>query len=236
MSVIDFHSHILPQIDDGSKSIETTKDMLSLMSKQQVEYVVATPHFYATKDLIEDFLERREAAYEKVLTAQAETRKTPQIIKGSEVAFFRGISDADKVDRLVIENTDILLLEMPFEEWRTSYIEEVEHLIQDREFQIVLAHLERYMGIKENKKKIQELMDLPLYVQINAESLLDWKKRGKLIKMFKKGEAHLLGSDCHGIHHRVPNLSEGREVLLKKAGIQVIKEIDDLGEKLILGE
>lgn len=74
---------------------------------------------------------------------------------------------------------------------------------------------------------------MPLYVQINAESLLEWKKRRPLIKMFQKGEAHLLGSDCHGINRRAPNLKQGREVLKKKLGEEALKKIDLLGNKLV---
>lgn len=236
MSIIDFHSHILPEIDDGSKSLETTIKMLNCMYEQGVDYVIATPHFYATKDRMEDFIARREEAWERVLEAQKELKQSPQIIKGAEVAFFQGMSDAERMENLTIGTTNLLLLEMPFCEWSDSYIEEVYNLMEEREFQVVLAHLERYMGIKENKKKIKELLELPLYVQINAESLLDWKKRGKLIKMFKNEQAHFLGSDCHGIHHRVPNLGEGRNILLKKAGQDIVKQMDCLGEKLILEE
>ncbi len=234
MAIIDFHSHLLPQIDDGSKSLETTKEMLRRMSKQGVTHVIATPHFYATRDRMERFLERREEAYQKVLDMQQSMEATPKIITGSEVAFFRGISQAEQIDNLLIGDTNVMLLEMPFEEWSSSYIDEVESLIRDRGFRVVLAHLERYMDIKANKKKIQELTGLPVFVQINAESLLEWRKRGKLIKMFKNGEAHLLGSDCHGINHRVPNLGDGREVLRKKAGSVVLSDIDDLGKKLVL--
>lgn len=234
MSVIDFHAHILPEIDDGSKSLETTVKMLNCMSEQGVDYVIATPHFYATKDRIDDFIVRREEAWERVLKVQKELHSSPKILKGAEVAFFQGISDAERIQNLTIGDTNLLLLEMPFCEWRDSYMEEVYKLMEERGFQIVLAHLERYMGIKENKKKIEGLFELPFYVQINAESLMDWKRRGKLVKLFKNGKAHFLGSDCHGMNYRVPNLGKGRNILLKKAGQDVLDKMDSLGEKLIL--
>ena len=57
--VIDFHSHILPGIDDGSKNVEESLQMLRMMAKQGITHVVATPHFYPQHDTPESFLKRR---------------------------------------------------------------------------------------------------------------------------------------------------------------------------------
>ena len=84
------------------------------------------------------------------------------------------------------------------------------------------------------EKDIQRILDFPVTVQINAGSLLDWKQRSKIVKMFKHNKAHLLGSDCHGMHHRPPNLLQGRDMLEKKAGREVLDRIDALGEKILL--
>lgn len=233
MEVIDFHSHILPGIDDGSQNIKTSLQMLKESTLQGVDIMMATPHFYASKDRIEDFLKRRNRAYDSLRSALGDHLQ-PRLRLGAEVAFFPGISGAAKIDSLTFQGTRLLLLEMPFRSWTTSDIREVEKMIEKRGFQIILAHLERYMGMKENKKKIQELKQMPLYVQINAGSLLDWKKRRSLLKMFQNGEAHLLGSDCHGIDYRAPNLAKGREMLNKKIGKDALQRIDILGNKLIM--
>ena len=60
MEVIDFHSHVLPGIDDGSRNIETSIEMLRLSRNAGVDRMIATPHFYADEDRIEHFLEKRE--------------------------------------------------------------------------------------------------------------------------------------------------------------------------------
>ena len=154
---------------------------------------------------------------------------------GSEVAFFDGISRADEIDRLTLGNTGILLLEMPFEPWTDRNIKEVRYLIEERKLRILLAHLERFVWIPGNKKAVQKILELPVYVQINAECFLDWRHRRAIIKMFRDGVAHVLGSDCHGIHRRVPNLSEGRAVLEKKAGTELLQRIDKQGQELLTG-
>ena len=217
MEVIDFHSHVLPGIDDGSKNIETSMEMLQTSKAAGVDRMIATPHFYADCDRIERFLERREQAYLSI----------------AEVALSEGISQAEKIEKLTICDSNLLLLEMPFRTWRQSDIEEVKQLIYRRNFSLIIAHLERYMKKAENRKYISELMELPVMIQINAESLLDWKQSRTLLRMVKKGQIHVLGSDCHGMHHRPPNLMEGRQVIEKKAGADCLKRIDETGSRLL---
>lgn len=193
--------------------------------------MIATPHFYADRQRVDDFLYRREKAFDALRESQRYAG--PSLLLGAEVAFFKGISEAERLDDLTVEGTRVLLLEMPFRAWSSSDIREVRELSVNRGYQIVLAHLERYMGISENKKRISELLELPVHVQINAESLLDWKSRRKLIKMFGGNQAHFLGSDCHGLHHRKPNLGEGRAVLQKKLGDAFLKQMDERATSLL---
>ncbi len=229
--IIDFHTHILPGIDDGSRDVDTSCRMLEMAVEQGVDVIVATPHFYASRDRVEHFLEKRERA-EAVLTERMQNIPL-QIRHGAEVAFFRGISRAEKLDSLTIEGTNLLLLEMPFVPWEASDIEEVETLIEERGYQILLAHLERYLDLPGGRQRIAEILELPVHVQINAESLADWRKRGHLVRMFRAGQAHVLGSDCHSLHRRPPNLAEGRAVLEKKLGREFLNQIDAGGCALL---
>lgn len=231
MEVIDFHSHVLPGIDDGSKNIETSMKMLQTSKASGVDRMIATPHFYADCDRIERFLERREQAYLSI--ADKLSDDTPKLLLGAEVAFFEGISQAEKIEALTIDDSNLMLLEMPFRTWRQSDIAEVKQLIYKRNFSLIIAHLERYMKKTENRKYISELMELPVTIQINAESLLDCKQSRTLLRMVKKGQIHVLGSDCHGMHHRPPNLMEGRQVIEKKAGADCLKRIDETGNRLL---
>ncbi len=237
MAVIDFHSHILPGIDDGARNLDVSLAMLEKIREQKIDYMAATPHFYASQDQIEKFLDNRERAWDAFwnVIQQKNIKDRPKFLLGSEVAFFDGISRADEIDRLTLGNTGILLLEMPFEPWTDRNIKEVRYLIEERKLRILLAHLERFVWIPGNKKAVQKILELPVYVQINAECFLDWRHRRAIIKMFRDGVAHVLGSDCHGIHRRVPNLSEGRAVLEKKAGTELLQRIDKQGQELLTG-
>ena len=70
----DFHSHILPGVDDGSTSVEESIAMLRMLSRQGVSHVVATPHFYPNYDDPEQFLRRRKDVYEDLLAANIRIR------------------------------------------------------------------------------------------------------------------------------------------------------------------
>ena len=231
MKVIDFHSHILPGIDDGSRDVGTSLAMLSEAKKQGVDVMIATPHFYAWEERMDDFLAKREAACEALFSEKPKT--SPDILVGAEVAFFEGISRAEQTDELTVEGTNLIMIEMPFRLWRAAEVDEVAYLSEHRGKTVILAHLERYLGFSENKKLIKTMLDMPFLVQINAEALLDRHLRGKAIKLFKKGQAHLLGSDCHGMHRRPPNLAEGREVIKKHLGDAYLETIDRTGAELI---
>ena len=79
MGVIDFHSHILPGIDDGSRNVETSIGMLRMCKEHGVDTMIATPHFYADSNTVERFIDSRQKAYDKVM---AENMDIPQIIMG----------------------------------------------------------------------------------------------------------------------------------------------------------
>ena len=239
MAVIDFHSHILPGIDDGSRSTEESVAMLKEAGRQGVDLMLATSHFYASRHRVENFLNRRQHAWDKLKAGMEKARKKepkrkmPEVRLGAEVAFFSGISRAEEISRLTIEGTDLLLLEMPFGRWTGADLDEVEEILEAGQMRIILAHLERFLMVSSNKKYVYELMKLPVYVQVNAGSLLDWKTRGRTLKLLHKKGMGILGSDCHGIDHRVPNLAAGREVIRKKMGEDFFVRMDDFGEELL---
>ena len=124
--MIDWHSHILPKLDDGSKNLDEALELLRILSEQGVNTVIATPHFYANDESLERFLERREESYKSLCEALPEN--SPKLLLGAEVCYYPGISRLDGLEKLCIEGTRLLLLEMPFEHWTEHTIREVREL------------------------------------------------------------------------------------------------------------
>ena len=124
--MIDFHSHILMGIDDGSRNLAMSASMLDEYMKQGVDCIICTPHFYGDRERIEDFIERRMKASRSLEEYIEEAGAGfPILFFGAEVYFFAGISRAEGLERLTLEGTDVLLLEMPGGDWNQSMIDEV---------------------------------------------------------------------------------------------------------------
>ena len=130
------------------------------------------------------------------------------------------------------KGTNILLLEMPFAQWDKGVVEDVKFLVQKRKLTLIIAHIERYYPFQKDKKYWEAVFDLPVYTQINTESFLSWRTRHRVLGFLKSGDYEvILGSDCHNMKTRLPNLQEGRNVIACKLGAQYLQEIDALGEK-----
>ena len=233
MKIIDFHSHILPNIDDGSDSVETSLLMIDAMLNQGVDTVVATPHFYAHKDRIETFLQKRQNAFEDLKKSLPNV--SLNIVVGAEVAYFSGISKAQEITDLTIDKAEVLLLEMPFQVWNEEIIGEVRRLIYSRKLTVMIAHLDRYLEIKGNKPFIKKLLSLPVVIQLNAGAFLDSKRKRKLLKIIKQQDKVVLGSDCHNMNTRPPILAKARAVLGNECDRTVLQKIDETGENILGG-
>ena len=230
--VIDFHSHVLPKMDDGSKSVEMSLEMLGSARTMGVDIVMATPHFYGHRESVSTFLARREHSWQKLSQAMA-GKDLPTVLLGAEAAFFSGLTKVEGLDALCANGTRTLLLEMPFAPWTGYELDAVSTLCLDRGYQVVLAHLERFVHLQRDEGLINRLLSLPLWVQINAEALLPITRRKRWVEMFREGRAHLLGSDCHNLDRRPPNLGSGRKMLERKAGREVLERMDSLGARLL---
>lgn len=226
---IDFHSHVLPHMDDGSDSVETSLKLLNRLSAQGVSSACATSHYYRKRESIEHYLERRTAAYRKL--AVSWSRGLPKLLPGAEVAFFPGMADEPGMHKLCIGGSQTLLLEMPFTNWPALVCDEVLSLALDRGFRVVLAHPERYF--EENGSALHRLAQAGIGFQVNADTLIHWNSRKTGIKLLQMTNLPALGSDCHNLNSRAPHIAQAREVLKKKLGENFLWGLDGSMEELL---
>lgn len=219
--MVDLHSHILPQVDDGSRSVEETMQMLSLLASQGVETVVATPHFYAWKDTMEAFLSRRQTAYSQL----PEDNALPKICLGAEVTYFAGISRSEELKKLQLGQTKLLLIEMPFDDWTDRMVAEICDLPIQTGLQPVLAHVDRYRHRSQMGKYSQVLLSHNVYFQCNADAFSRGAKSHWALKQIALGNIHFLGSDCHNLTHRPPLLADATEKIRKKLSEEALDRI-----------
>lgn len=206
--------------------------MLRESKHQGVDTIVATPHFYAEKDTIGDFRSKREERYNRILQATEKMEDIPEIRIGAEVLFFQGMSRAGMMPSLCIDHTNILLLEMPFMQWDEAVLREIEQLQSRQKLQIVIAHLDRYVRFQKNPFYLHELLEMPVKIQLNAGAFEKFRKH-TVLKLVKEGKADALGSDCHNMRNRIPNMKSAATVIEKKLGAQYLNRIEQKSRQLL---
>ena len=224
--MIDWHSHILPGIDDGSRDADESLRMLDALIGQQVDTVVATPHFYADEESVEAFLGRRAQAYEALGPGLA--GRDVRILCGAEVKYYAGISRLRELERLAIQGTRLLLLEMSMAKWTEYTVRELTELASTRGLKIVMAHIERYLGYID-LNTIRLLCENGLYMQVNAGFFERFHGRNKACKMLDSGLIHFIGSDCHNMTSRPPRIAPAYEVIGKRLGEDYVSQMVDFG-------
>ena len=225
--MIDWHSHVLPLMDDGSQSVQESCSMLSLMKAQGVTHVIATPHFYANDESVDEFLDRRKAAYE-LLMNNIDSADYPKIICGAEVRYYPGIAKMKDLDRLTIKDTNLILLEMPMSKWTEYAINELIDLTNTRGFVVVLAHIERYIPF-QSRDVISRLVDCGILIQCNAAFFEGFVSKHRALYLLNSGLIHFIGSDCHNLTTRVPYLDLAYDFILKKKGQEYLSQMNEFG-------
>ncbi len=233
--MIDFHCHILPEIDDGSADVGETAALLEMEKEQGVTDIIFTPHFYAEQQRLEKFLTQRNCCFEQ--TAEIMRQKGLGDINtylGAEVCYFQGIGQSDILSALCIDESSVMLLELPFFQWNHMLIEDLQHLIHQKKIKVVIAHMERYYRYQQKKDIWNQVLQLPVFFQLNAGPFLEKWTTGRLqFKLLNRLDRVVLGSDCHNTVNRRPNLQPARKLIERKAGIEQLQQIDQLGRQLI---
>lgn len=228
--MIDLHAHILPGMDDGSRSPQESEQMLRESYAQGVDVIVASSHFYAHRQNPQRFLEKRQRALERIAY---DASAMPKILMGAEVAYYDGLSRSEDVRKLCIGESNLLLLEMPFAPWTERGIEDICALPKQLGVVPVLAHIERYFRFIPGLRLLERLQEAGVYFQCNGEFFLSPVRGLRAMRMLRDGLIHFLGSDCHSMECRAPNLGAAAEKIRKKAGQQTLTAMDRRGRSLL---
>lgn len=230
-SIVDVHSHILPEMDDGSRSAEESIEMMRAGYRQGIDTVIATPHFYGDRERPESFFARRAASLEKLKAATEKCdAPLPKLYIGAEIAYYFGMGSSEALPSLCIEGTKCALIEMPFCAWSRSDVEEIYSAMKNFGITPILAHIERFIGYGKNLKYIKELASRDILLQSNAEFFTDKKTRKKALKFLESGLVKLIGSDCHNTGDRPQNIGDAINVIrdgLTEEYINIIEGYSD---------
>lgn len=238
--IVDFHTHILPRIDDGSSSVNESIKMLIEEAEQGIKYVILTPHFYPQSDDPQRFLERRaEAFYQLSEAIQSAKEKgkisndIPEMILGAEVYYYQGMSESSCLLDLCIGASRYLLVEMPPAPWPESAYAELRAIYRKQGIIPIIAHIDRYIGPFRTFNIPDKLADMHVFVQMNA-SALNRKMNAKLmIKLIKQNKIHFVGSDCHNMTNRMPNIKEAINTIKSAVGNDLLHFLNEYEEDVL---
>ena len=228
--VYDFHAHILPLIDDGAENAEMSFDMLKESKNQGVDAVIATPHCYPKSEKnIEKCLIRRKEAMELIPLDEG----LPKIYSGFEVHLMGDLAEFSNIDKLCIENTRYMLLEMPTSKWTDATIENVYKLTL-KGISPIIAHDERNMH--QNAELRNSLYSLEVLIQINAASLFMSGYKKDIDRLMRLGMAHLIGTDMHNLTSRKPCMDNAKKRILKRYGAECWEYLMNNANRVISDE
>lgn len=224
--IVDCHSHILPELDDGSRSLKESLAMLQQEARQDIRHVIATPHFYARRDNPETFLRERARAAQVLRQVLARFSNAPKLYVGAEVHFFHGMSESDILTELTIDKKGCILVEMPYGKWTADMYRELENIWVRQGLKPVIAHVDRYIHPLKTRQIPEQLAQLPVLVQANADFFLNRATAGFALRLLKADRIHLLGSDCHNLTDRAPNLGDAVDVVRRHLGEDAVHRLN----------
>lgn len=239
--MIDIHSHIIFGVDDGAKTEVDTKDLLVESYKQGVRKIIATPH--RRRGMFETDLEIIIENFKRVAELANEVADDLKVYLGCEI-FYREdeIENIENRKHPTLADTDYILVEFPYE-MRYRDINRALNKIMFLGLTPIVAHVERYMDVDENG--IHQLINMGVYIQVNAESVLKTKLIGDKHKHLKKRAkkyldknlVHFIASDMHNMETRKTHMKEAFEIIKNKYGLSKALELfKENQEKLLMNK
>ena len=235
--MIDFHSHIVPGVDDGSKSEEMTLEMIKMAAASGTKKVVATPHyirgrFQVSKDEIKKEINRLKDLVKEM--------KIPiEIYGGQEIYYSDNILQYYLDGEIgTIEDTRYMLVELPIKGFDPEKVINTLYELQLKGVVIILAHPERYIEFIKKPSLINKFLEEGFLFQLNAGSISGdfGKEVKKTAEIFLNHDIYsVIGSDGHRVKLRNTDMTKGMEEVNKlKPGI--IDVFKDNGYKILRNE
>lgn len=222
----DIHSHILPGVDDGPKTLEESLELLRLSVEDGMANIVATPHFYAAQHVLSERLMLINSRFEEFVGRAKSEFPNVNFFLGMEVRYFDGISKSDSVELLCFKNTRTILLELGYEPISDKIIFEIKELYYNG-FNVILAHIERYYKIKGFSKLKALIEEGFATAQMNATAVLEQPFARASKKLIKSGYISYMASDMHSKEHRPPRVKEAFMFVENKFGKETSGRILD---------
>lgn len=238
--MIDIHSHIIFDVDDGAQTLEDTRALLEESYRQGVRTVIATSH--RRKALFDTTEEKFAENFQKVKALESEIGPNFSILYGAEIYF-----NSDALRKLeeqalpTLGGTGYALIEFSMD---TPYrdIHKALSAVLQLGITPVVAHIERYHALDMDAAKVKELIKMGCYMQINSSSVLPPQLFGDKYKFMKKRArffldqdlVHFVASDMHNLDKRPPYMDQAYKIIRKTYGLERAHRLFITNQELLL--
>lgn len=234
--MIDFHSHIIPNIDDGSTSMKDTINMINEARQAGFTEIISTSH-YIQKYYDLDCFEREKIL--DIIKKKVSEKKEINIklYLGSEIYFTPEIIELVKNKKAsTINNTRYLLFELPMNT-KPLFVKEMVYELMQNGYIPIIAHPERYSYVQENIRYIEELAGMGVLFQSNYGSIIGMygnSAKKTLKKLLKNNLISFLGSDVHRTGQIYPKIPKALKKLRKILSIEELEKLTILNAQKVL--
>lgn len=238
--MIDIHSHIVFEVDDGPKTIEDSRALLEESYRQGVRTIISTSH--RRKGMFETPEAKIEENFKQVQELAKEIADDLTVLYGAEIYYTSDILDKleqGKIPRLADSQYALIEFSMitPYKEIHTALSNVLRLGVTP-----VVAHIERYHCLENDEKKVRDLINMGCYTQINSSSVLKPKLFGDTYKFMKKRAqffleknlVHFVASDMHNLDPRPPYMQEAYQIISKKYGESHAEQLFRKNQELLL--
>ncbi len=196
--MIDIHTHVIPNVDDGSPNLETSLEMIKHEISIGVDTIYCTPHHIYHR--YEKSLEEIKQAFQTLKEAVEKEKLPVKLYLGQEICYTHreDILSMLKAGKLLtLNNTNRVLLEFSFTREPEDLLD-ILYNFSINGYEVIIAHIERYEWISYDK--VVALINEGAKIQINSNSYLgltSWKEKRFVKKLLKKGLVDYVASDTH---------------------------------------
>ena len=236
MRLFDIHCHILPGVDDGSKSMDMSLDMLQIAYEEGTRQIVLTPHYMLGRNQYK--ANELDTLFEKLKAEAGERWPDLVLYLGNEILWEEGIMDRlRKGDIHTMNGTRYVLVEYNVQTPFRQIADSIQQLTNAR-YRPIIAHVERYQSLVKREDRIEEMLRMKALLQMNISSVeggfLNESKRW-CRKLLKDGYITFLGTDAHNVDSRAPYSQEYISWLKRHCREDAQYMLTEAAEDMILG-
>lgn len=233
--MIDIHSHIIPNVDDGARSVEETFNILKEAQEAGFTDVILTSHFllnyYETN--AQELIFWKEKLQE-VLKKQG---TKINLHSGMEIYITNQMEELLESKKiLTLANSRYMLIELPLAT-NVKYFDYVVYYLEAKGIKPIIAHPERYKCVQKDPDIVEEYIEKGCLIQCNYGSIVNLygREAEKTIKtLLKKNQVHFLGSDVHRENGTYLIILDAIKKIRKIIGENKINELTTINPKKIL--